>query len=84
MKHTKLLLDDLEYFLLIKLFRKTLHSGQGFATIALCKMMRHYLWWIVGDDYLEHTLDPNMDVVLRLFGLPCILVGFGEGVCTVA
>lgn len=28
-----------------------------------------------------HTLDPNMDVVLRLLGLPCVFVGFGEGVC---
>jgi hypothetical protein len=27
-----------------------------------------------------HTLNPNMDVVLRLLSLPCIFVGFGEGV----
>ena len=29
----------------------------------------------------ERTLNPNMDVVLRLLGLPLVFVGFGEGVC---
>ena len=28
----------------------------------------------------KHTLDTNMNVVLRLLGLPCVFVGFGEGV----
>lgn len=38
---------------------------------------------VVADDVCwEHTLDPNVDIVLRLFGLPCVFVGFGEGVCT--
>ena len=27
------------------------------------------------------TLDPYMDVILRLFGFPSVFVGFGEGVC---
>lgn len=34
---TELLLNDLEDFLLIELFRETLDSGQGLATIALCE-----------------------------------------------
>ena len=29
----------------------------------------------------ERTLDPNMDIILRLFCLPRVFVGFGEGVC---
>lgn len=30
-----------------------------------------------------HTLNPDVDVILALFGLPSILVGFGEGVYNV-
>ena len=33
---TKLLLDDLENFLLVKFLRKTLDRGQSLATITLC------------------------------------------------
>lgn len=35
-KLTKLLLDDLEDFLLVKLLRKTLHRGQSLSSITLC------------------------------------------------
>jgi hypothetical protein len=35
-RRTKLLLDDLEDFLLVKLLGKTLNSGQSLTTIALC------------------------------------------------
>lgn len=35
-QHTKLLLDDLEDLLLVKLLRQTLHGGQSLSTIALC------------------------------------------------
>ena len=27
------------------------------------------------------TLDAYMDIILGLVGLPCVLIGFGEGVC---
>lgn len=33
---TKLLLDDLENLLLVKLLRETLDGGQGLASISLC------------------------------------------------
>jgi hypothetical protein len=29
----------------------------------------------------KHTLDPYMDIILRLFGLAGVFVSFGEGVC---
>jgi len=57
---SKFLLDDLEDFLLVKLLRKTLDSGQSLTTIAL--------------------LNTNVNVILRLFCLSRILVGFGEGI----
>ena len=28
----------------------------------------------------KRTLNANMNIILRLLGLPCCLVGFGEGV----
>ena len=30
------------------------------------------------------TLDPNVDVILRLLCFPGVFVGFGEGVCRIA
>ena len=30
---------------------------------------------------VRRTLDPYMDVILRLLGFPSVFVGFGEGVC---
>ena len=30
----------------------------------------------------QRTLNPDVDIVLRLFSLPCVFVGFGEGVYT--
>ena len=30
---------------------------------------------------VTRTLDPYMDVILRLLGFPSVFVGFGEGVC---
>lgn len=30
---------------------------------------------------VEHTLNPYMDVILRLFSLAGVFVSFGEGVC---
>lgn len=33
------------------------------------------------EDNVKLTLNPYMDVILRLLGLAGILVGFGEGVC---
>jgi len=30
---------------------------------------------------MEHTLDANMDVILRLLGFARRFIGFGEGVC---
>ena len=30
---------------------------------------------------VSRTLDPNVDVVLGLFGVPVVFVSFGEGVC---
>lgn len=36
MEHTEFLLDDLEDFLLVKFFGKTLDRSQGLTSIALC------------------------------------------------
>lgn len=30
--------------------------------------------------HVKHTLDTDVDVVLRLLGFTCIFIGFGEGV----
>jgi hypothetical protein len=35
-----------------------------------------------GDAQWRPTLDPYVDVVLRLLSLASVFVGFGEGVCT--
>lgn len=36
------------------------------------------MWWT------RRTLNPYMDVVLRLFSLASVFVSFGEGVCVEA
>ena len=30
---------------------------------------------------VRRTLDPDMDIILRLLSFPSVFVGFGEGVC---
>jgi len=79
---TELLLDDLEDFLLIELLGQALYSGQSLTTIALWKVHKSEydlsteLWCQSG-----RTLNPYVDVVLRLLSLASVFVGFGEGVC---
>ena len=88
---TELLLDDLQNLLLVKLLGKTLNSGQSLTTIALCETQSvcisapasHSDSGVPGTRTEAHTLNPNVDVVLRLFGLAGVFVGFGEGVCEV-
>ena len=74
----KFLLDYLENLLLIELGRETLNRGQSLATIALCDTVstRGLPSEVMG----FRTLNPNMDVVLRLFGLAVVFVGLREGV----
>ena len=78
--HTKLLLDDLQYLLLVELLGQPLDGGQGLATIALysslANLTREYK---LGRE--ARTLNSYMDVILRLLSLPSVFVGFGEGVC---
>ena len=80
---TELLLDHLKDLLLIKLLGETLDRGQGLTTIALCKDESAIYRWMAQGQRMGHrrTLNPNMDVVLRLLRLPCVFVCFGEGVC---
>ena len=87
----KLLLDDLKDLLLVKLLGQTLDRGQRLASIALCcscqlclaltSHARNLHGWASNMDRL--TLNTDMNVVLRLLSLSCILIGFGEGVCDV-
>ena len=83
---TEFFLNDLEYLLLVKLLGQSLHGSQGLATIAFWR--RRTLASIDStrrhgsgvEDGWMHTLNPDMDVILALFSLPSIFVGFGEGV----
>ena len=84
---TKLLLDDLKYLLLVKFFRQSLDSSQGLTTIAFCaSSSQPPLHQAVFDavtgcfEVIVHTLDPNMDVILRLLCFASVFVGLGEGV----
>ena len=84
---TKFFLDDFEDLLLIEFLRQTLDSGQGLTTIALYQVRdQHQGLSSFSLPQLLHnegvrTLNPNVDVVLRLPSLPSVFVGFGEGVC---
>ena len=80
---TEFLLDDLENFLLIELLRQALNSCQCLTTIALwnpdSQIMLPKSRRVVAE---RLTLDPYVDVILRLLSLASVFVGFGEGVCT--
>lgn len=89
---TKLFLDDFEYLLLVKFFGESLDSRQSLTTITLyhgpdqsrLPDAKGNVNSLYSDRTTEEqrTLNPDVDVVLRLFSLPGIFVGFGEGVYT--
>jgi len=76
-RYTKLLLDHLQDLLLVEFLRQALHRRQGLATITLYHNMSVLMR---GLGRAFRTLNPDVDVILRLIGLPCLLVGVGEGV----
>lgn len=85
-ERTEFLLDHFQNFLLIELLGKTLNSGQGLSTIALCG--ENYAFSSGTDCAVSKrekssllTLNSYMYVILRLLGLAGIFVSFGEGVC---
>jgi hypothetical protein len=83
---SKLLLDDLENFLLIEFLGQALDRGQRLTTIALCGRLASVSTG-AGATITRPprtgvlTLDTDVDVVLRLLGFASILIGLGEGVC---